>query len=608
MSLPELSKYPYVAVDFETTGLNWWKDKPFMVSVATPDNKQWWVDLENDPDGLAWARAEIPKIKKPIFHNAKFDTHFGREIGIHIDPMKAHCTIIRMALLNEHLRQYDLDYLGQKFLGIGKVAIIEELAEMFGGRATKNVQMPNLHKAPRPFTGKYANRDTELTLKLFEWQEPKMIEEDLGRVYQLERDLLPVLVDIEHRGVRVDVEQTEKAVDAVTDRINFSQRGLNALVGFDMNVESPKDIKRTFNPRQKDGSWFTNKGESITATDKGNASFNADNLKGLKDPKAELILKVRKFRKLRDTFLKGHILGSHHNGVVHTTFNQTKNEGFGTGTGRLSSNGPNLQQINKRDEETASIIRALFIPDKGQEWVCRDWSQMDFRIFAHYVNQPNINKQYARDPDTDFHQLVSDMAGIPRTAKDAIELGVKGNAKQINLGLVFGMGEGGLAKEMSLPYTLEKGRGGRMWTRPGPEAETLFAKYHREVPGVKSLLQKASSVAKSRGYVKTALGRKLRFPGGNFTYKAGGLIFQGTAADALKYKMVEVWNLLKDTEGRLLLNVHDEMDMSLPKGDKLIDPEVEHIMADFQGPPFNLKIPIRSDVGTGPNWWEACKE
>lgn len=608
MSLPELSKYPYAAVDFETTGLNWLTDKAYMVSVATPDNKQWWVDLEKDPEGLRWAQTEIPKIKKPIFHNVKFDLHFGREKGIHIDPAKAHCTIVRMALLNEHLRQYDLDFLGTKFLGEGKVGIIEKLAEMFGGRATKNVQMKNLYHAPRPFAGKYANGDTKLTLKLFEWQEPQLVAEELESVYQLERDLFPVLLDLEHRGVRVDIERAEKAVEAMTDRIEYSQRGLNKIAGFDMNVDSPKDRLKAFNPRMRDGKWYTNKGELLASTETGQPSFNQDTLKNLKDPRAELMLKIRKFTKLRDTFLLGHVLGSQHNGRVHTTFNQTKNEGYGTGTGRLSSSNPNLQQIHKRDEEVAPIVRSLFLPEPGQQWVCRDWSQMDFRIFAHYVNQPDINARYKKDPETDFHQLVSEMAGIPRTAKDAIKQKVKGNAKQINLGLVFGMGDGKLAAEMGLPYHTKKGRGGKEYLVPGPEAEELFEKYHKEIPGIKSLLQKAASVAKSRGYVKTILGRRLRFPGGEFTYKAGGLIFQGSAADALKYKMVEVWNLLKDTDGRLMLNVHDEMDMSLPIDDKLTDPQVERIMSDFQGEPFNLRIPIRSDVGFGPNWWEACKE
>jgi DNA polymerase-1 len=232
---------------------------------------------------------------------------------------------------------------------------------------------------------------------------------------------------------------------------------------------------------------------------------------------------------------------------------------------------------------------------------------MDFRVAGHYVNADALNRAYAKDPDADFHQMIADMTGLPRSPTPD----QKGNAKQVNLGLLFGMGGGKLASEMGLPFNLasfEKNGKTFNYLKPGPEAMEIFDNYHGKFPEFKTMLDKASSIAKSRGFVKTILGRRLRFPGGNYTHKAGGLIFQGSAADALKLKIVEVHKFLKGTEGRLLLNVHDEIDSSVPKGDTKLDIGIGKIMEDF-GPDskIHFRVPIRSDSGMGPDWWVASK-
>jgi DNA polymerase-1 len=215
---------------------------------------------------------------------------------------------------------------------------------------------------------------------------------------------------------------------------------------------------------------------------------------------------------------------------------------------------------------------------------------------------------YHTNPDSDFHQITADMTGLPRSMIP----GIKGNAKQVNLGLVFGMGEGKLAQEMGLPFTVERDKRGKEWVKPGDEAKQVFALYHENVPGVKELLEKASAVARSRGYVKTILGRRIRFPGGMFVHKAGGLIFQGSAADALKVKLVEVHQRLHDLDNgsRLMLNVHDEFDISCPYEHKEETRDnVQKIIRHFdgEGTPIKFDVPIMSDFGCGPNWWEASK-
>lgn len=607
MDFPIPEQHPFMVVDLETTGLHWWQDKITMMAISTPDGRDYAFDFR-DPVVQRWAQRELPKARKLVNHNLKFDLHFLWKDGVRYDGPVAD-TMVFAALLDEHRLTYDLDSIGRDCLGVGKdKSIYAVLAEMFGGNPTKQAQAKNLSRAPWDLLCAYAKQDTRTALGLYEWQLPQLEAEDLGRVVAVEMDLLPVLLEMEHGGVRVDLDAAERAVADISEKSVSLQEKLDRLAGFKVNPNPSGSIHKLFEPKQdKDGNWVLNDGTIAERTDAGKASIDADCLRRMQHPAAKLILRLREMLKTRDTFLKGHILGHHHNGIVHANFNQTKSDNdLGTGTGRLSCNDPALQQIHKRNKEIAAIVRSIFLPDPGQDWDCHDWSQMDFRVFAHYAANPRILAMYARDPEMDFHQMVSDMTGLPRSMTP----GIKGNAKQINLGLVFGMGEGKLAQEMGLPYTSEA-RHGKEFLIPGDEALEVFEQYHQNVPGIKNLLRKASSVAKSRGFVKTILGRRIRFPGKRFTHKAGGLIFQGSAADALKIKLVEVHHALKGTGARLMLNVHDEFDTSRPKGSEgeRVGKTITEIVECFDGERCRVKfdVPIRSSAGVGPNWWEASK-
>lgn len=616
MRFPDLTNYDVVCLDVETTGLMWWRDKIFGIAISAGE-QDWYFDVRREPEAVPWLREQVPRVRKLVNHHIKFDWHFCRERGIIFPEDRTECTMIRAALIDEHRLTYDLDGLSRDYCGDkgGKdKEIYAELAALFGGKPTKEAQMPNLHRAPLALTGRYAKRDTRSALNLWRAQERLIAEQDLTRVHALEMQLLPAIVRMEQYGVRVDVDRAERAVGEIDKRAHQLQKDLNRLAGFPINPNPSASIHQLFEPKeQRDAAgnktFILIDGTIAEPTDSGGkASIDADCLRRMKHPAASMILNLRKMVKARDTFLKGHVLGNHHDGYIHANINQTKSEGdVGTGTGRLSINGPALQQIPKRDKEMAAIVRAVFIPDLGQDWVCNDWAQMDFRVFAHYVNNPEILGMYAADPDTDFHSLASQLTGLPRSPRFAGDP----NAKQINLGLVFGMGQGRLAQEMGLPYTIEpNGRGGT-WVKPGPEAEEVFEKYHGNIHGVRDLLGNASSVAKSRGYVKTMMGRRIRFPRGMFTHKAGGLIFQGTAADALKVKLVELDKFTQSVgydRCRLMLNVHDEFDHSVRPGDTEVLQEINRIVTAF-GPTdtMHFRVPVRTDQGLGPDWHEASK-
>ncbi len=602
---PRIENPKIIIVDVETTGLFWWKDKVFGIALSTEDSATWYWDIRSNPDSVKWLNNLIkdsPRCKW-VGHNIKFDYHFLTEAGILLPADRIDCTMTRAALINEHEPTYELDFLARKYAGVRKDSeIYGEMAQLFGGRDTRNAQMPNISRAPEDMVARYAKQDVLATLKLYEWQETQIA--DVSKVHDLERRLMPVIIKMEEGGVRVDVDRAEDAVRRLTVRIEQEHAALNKLAGFEVNPNPSGSIAKLFEPKlREDGEWYLNDGTRADKTDGGKASINAECLRRMKHPAAKMILDLRKMLKTRDTFLSGHILGHHDDGIIHCNYNQTKNDAeAGTGTGRLSVTNPALQQIPSRDKEIKSIVRPIFLPDEGAEWLGMDWSQFEFRVANHYGQVPAILQAYRDNPNLDFHQLVSDMTGIPRNAQYA----GGPSSKAINLGLAFNMGAGRLAQEIGLPYTEETMPDGRIFAKPGPEATAIFEKYHAANPGMRNMQQKASAIARERGYVQTMMGRRLRFPGGNFVHKASGLIYQGTSADAMKVKLIEIDRYLTEHDaGRLLLSVHDEVGISLEKD---VDPKViADIYTCFDGVNCEMKfrVPITCDWGVGTDWYAA---
>lgn len=609
MLFPRIEHASVLVIDTETTGLNWWSDRAFGISVSLPDNSTCYWDIRSEPQVIEWLNDLVRQNRVDLWvgHNLKFDYHFLREAGVVLPSDRLDCTMVRGALINEHEPSYSLDFLGRKYCGQTKdEELYEEMAKLFGGRATRNAQMPNISKAPVKVVAKYAEQDVRLTRMLYEWQQKEIERQGLHQVHRLERELMPVIIDMETQGVPVDVELAEEAVRSLSVRIADTQRGLNSLAGFEVNPNPSGSITELFKPQLRDdGEWYLVDGTRADKTEGGKASINAECLRRMKHPAAAMILDLRKMLKTRDTFLSGHILGHHHDGIVHCNYNQTKNDSeAGTGTGRLSVTNPALQQIPSRDAAIKSLIRPIFKADVGAKWLGMDWSQFEFRVANHYGQVPAILEAYRQNPDLDFHQLVSDMTGIPRNAQYA----GGPSSKAINLGLAFNMGSGRLAQECGLPYTEEVGPNGNVFLKAGPEALELFEKYHAANPGMRNTAQKASSIAKERGYVHSVMGRHIRFPGGQFVHKASGLIYQATSADCMKQKLIELHRYLTEHEcGRLLLTVHDEVGISLDDDSAHHAQQIARIYTTFDGVecPIKLRVPITCDWGVGENWYIA---
>lgn len=618
MAFPNLADYDWVCPDTETDGVEWHRGhKPFSVAIMLPNGYSEYYDFRRNPAALDWARDQFPKIRKAINHNIKFDIHMLRAIGVHLDPRVCECTMIRASLIDEHLYEYNLDALAKKYLGVGKYGdIYEELAKIFGGPATRSKQAPNFHRAPESLMRKYAIPDVERASELWLWQEKEIERQNLHQVWALEKRLFPHIVEMERRGIRVDEALAERTMEEATKRIDVMQAELDRYAGFSVNANPSKSLTSLFAPWQDEkGNWFAKDGTPLEKTNAGNPSIGAAALKAMKDPAGKMVIQIRQMKKMRDTFIGGHILSNAVNGYVHPNINQVKGEKDdgagteGTGTGRLSYTGPALQQIPARNKMVASMVRPIFIPDEGQKWSYGDLDQHEFRIFAHYAKPPKLLKAYAEDPDLDMHQIVADLTGLPRSAPDS----GGANAKQINLAMVFNMGGGELASQMGLPFHWETAvfRGEtepKAFKKAGPEAQAIMERYYKEVEGVREVARQATALAASRGYVVTRYGRRIRFPRGMYTYKASGLIYQGTAGDFNKENicLLSEYMASECPHNRLLLNIHDEYSMSLQdEGDITIKhlKEMRRLIEDK-----GMRVPIRIDFGgLADNWWEATK-
>ena len=584
--LPRLEKRPLI-IDTETTGLHKINDKPFIIPITIGDKS--WVFTANK-NILKWLSDNMPEAEHCVFHNAKFDLHMLLNMGLSesvIDRSNVWCTMVNETLINDQHHSYSLDNICQKRFGIKKRdgELLQWLADKFGGKPERKVQMKNISKAPPEMAAYYAVGDTEMTGRLYEEQKSDIRYQQLERVSQLEMDVLKVLLEMERRGVPININKVEESLVKFTALKKDIGKRIHDIAGFDINVRSGKQLEQAFKTL----------GSDIKYNDKtNNPIFDKETLGNMDDELSKSILEERSYGTMISTFLSRFQDHVHSDGRIRCDFNQTKTDEYGVITGRLSASNPNLQQIPnpKRSGEKAAEVRAVFEAPKGSKWISADYKQFEFRVFAHYANDSAVIEEFRLNPEADYHQLVADLTGLIR---DPL-------AKQMNLALVFGSGQGLLAKKCGLPYT-QKIEAGKIYLVAGRKAKLLFEKYHKKLPGVRKMLKAAERIAVTRGFVKTLSGRRIRFHDKNKAYKAAGLVFQGTSADLMKMKLVELNNEFKNSETELTLSIHDEYTF-IEHGD--VEKTIKIIKEITENIP-QLKIPIKSDINSGNDWYEASR-
>lgn len=614
MVLPDPSLLPpLLAFDTETTGLTR-ADKAFGLSVAWEDSSRvhgaYW-DIRDVPMCLHWLRDVA---KRPgttlVAHNTPFDYKMLGCAGLLLDENILDDTITRAVLIDEHLMSYSLDDLALKYLKTSKDSTIYlKLASIFGGLPTRNVQMRNISKAPADIVAPYAIQDAKLVLRLYNWQGREIKRQGIESIVEFERRVMPTLLRAEWRGIRVDLDAAQRARQSLTPSIDSLQRQLDELAGRPVNVNSSPQVRALFSPVRHGKTWMTDSGHVLELTGTGAPCIDALALRAMEgDKRADLILAIRNQIKTRDTFLAGHVIGSAVNGRVYPSINQTKREGVGTTTGRLSYSSPALQQLPSRGGPAIQMVKSAFLPEEGHKWVSFDMNSFEVRVFAHFVNDPSLNATYANNELADFHQAVADLTGLPRSAK----FSGQANAKQLSLSLIFGSGNGSVAAKMGMPWTLESfttNDGEEVsYKKAGKEAMEVINTYHEKVPGVKDFMGRAKKIVTSRGYLKTNMGRRIRMPDPRFAYKQHGLLIQATAADISKITWLVIEDVLKRVGGYILMSVHDSFEISVPQSvDEyalrgVIQSEVRKECSWF-------RIPLVIDLnGSGWNYYEAVKK
>lgn len=584
---PVLKGRAWVTVDTETTGLGS-KDRPVGMAVAADGMDPVYLSWGHEQGGnncslrqvQQWAKRELTPFTKPVLmHNAPFDMRMLAYVGIAC-PATVEDTGAIMAVLNEHEPSFSLDALAQRYLDAKKQD--DELnaycAQHWGGPATRKAQGGRYWRAPGTLVGPYAIGDAVLTHQLYELFRPKITFEDLEDIYRLEQQQLPILLKMHMAGVRVDLAQAEKVKHQLNTEFLKVRAQWQKLGG-----EGFRNAAAIAPLLEKDGIV-------VPKTAKGNYSITKEWLEHLDHPLGQTIRNLRTLSHFAGTFIDSYLLKSvDEEGVVHGEFHPLRNDRYGTISGRYSSGGElNLQNIPARHETYAPLIRSLFVPmHQGQVWGKADYSQIEYRFFAHYAGGI-LRDKYVANPDIDFHQAVADLAHIERRP-----------AKNINFGRLYGMGARKLAKQLGLSLDA---------------AMELISKMDQAVPEMTQLYTIAMRKAAQRGFITTwgnrrrrfmtqteakARGWDLRDKRGTYvkTHTALNALLQGSAADLIKKAMVAVDQVLDWDSAIMHLTVHDELDFSLPANDPRWPHKIRDVMEDFQ-----CSVPIRTDFEVGPNW------
>ena len=579
--LPDLSDVSTIELDCETTGVSWQTgDRPVGLAVGAGE-RRWYLPFAHrggqnlcETTVKRWADQEL-RGKTIRNLKTKFDLHEMRVWGVDLTEASRNNTFHDVshsaALLDDHRRTFSLDDLAQAELGEGKLDV---------GPKDGIADLPAGAVAP------YAMRDVELVRRLADVYAPRLRAEGLEDVSRLEDDVLPVVVEIEKNGMPVDLEGLEGMVRESGRILEDLAHALWKRAGFHVNPDAPTDMVRLFQQC----------GETFPRTPTGAPSFPSPVVQaaGERHEAIRLAWRLGKLKDLRSKYLvkyqKDQI-----DGILYPSLNQLPTDEGGTVSGRFSCTKIPLQGVLGADRHKRAyhwlteygaedfLIKKLFRPASGV-WCSADMKQVEYRIFVHYTESERLIQRYRDDPQTDFHRVVGEFVTPVRPDITRTEI------KTFNFLTLFGGGISAASRQLEVPMEV---------------ANEIAETYHSEFPEARQLLSKVMGVADRRGYVKSIMGRRSRFPGRPGTrerlHKSLNCIVQGGAADANKLALVDVYRERRALDLTMRMTVHDSLETDLHNPSKL---GAYVTVLNRQRLPFS--VPLLWDVKTGPTW-AACK-
>ena len=570
-----------LAIDTETTGTEPMLADLVGMSFCPEPGRAWYVPVPAD-------RAEATRIvhslralyENPhtlkVGQNIKYDMIMLQNYGVRVcgplfDTMLAHY------VLQPELR-HNMDYLAEIYLNYRTIHIEELLGHKGRGQKT----MADL---PPADVYRYACEDADVTLRLQNVLDKELKQAGAEALLRdVEMPLVPVLVNLETNGVRIDTAALRQTSEDFGARLRQIEQDIYRLAGEVFNIASPRQVGEVLFDRLKIDAKpkKTKTGQYVTSEEV---------LESLRPRHAIVgrILEYRGLKKLLGTYVDAlPQLINPRTGRIHTSFNQAV-----TATGRLSSSNPNLQNIPVRDDD-GKEIRKAFIPDDGCRFFSADYSQIELRIMAHLSQDPNMIEAFTEGHD--IHAATA--AKIYHVPLEEVTPDMRRKAKTANFGIIYGISVFGLAERMGVSRQ---------------EAKELIDGYFATYPQVKAYMDRSIEVARAQGFVETIFHRKRYLPDinsrnatvrGYAERNAINAPIQGSAADIIKVAMARIYQRFQaeGIKAKMLLQVHDELNFSVPPEE---EERVQRIVIDEMEHAFPMRVPLKADCGWGANWLEA---
>jgi DNA polymerase-1 len=583
-----LEEKTVIAVDTETSSLKPLETNLVGISFSYAPNKACYIPLAHKEKGLKKEIVlkkikpllEDPSIKK-VGQNIKFDFIVLKKNGIEVNSIED--TMLISYTLDAGTNRHNMDTLSEIHLGHKTISFKELVGS---GKNKLNFSDIELNKATE-----YAAEDADITLRLYENLKERLDEEKLNKIYEcFEKPMVKLLSKLEFNGIKVDVSYLKKLSLKFEKKLKKIEKDIYLIAGREFNIGSPKQLGEIIYNELKIA--------KLKKTKKGSLATNANVLEDLaftghKFPK--LVLEWRQISKLKNTYtdaLQEHI--NFKTKRVHTSFLLAA-----TNTGRLASSDPNLQNIPIKSEDGREIRKA-FVADKGNILISADYNQIEMRILADIADVKELKKAFKNEED--IHSLTaSQVFNVPL---NKVNEDLRRKAKAINFGIIYGITQYGLAKQISVS---------------NHEALDFINAYFKKFPEIKDYMNSTIRSCRNKGYVNNIFGRRIHLRGindKNFSVRsfqeraAINAPIQGSAADIIRLAMIKLDQLTetdKKFKTKMLLQIHDELIFECSKNDSTyVQKIVKETMTSISASDYHMfSIPLNVSINSGLNWGEA---